>query len=278
MQNYVSRFQLPNGKWAYVQAAGLIVPAQEHIARIHRIWKPPQYFFHLRPGGHVAALRGHDGNTWLGKIDLASFFYNVTRHRVTRSLKKIGYSFRDADEFAVASTVRAPSGRRRFVLPYGFVQSPLLASVSLDTSDLGNCFRDLEKGGFVVSVYVDDIIVSSKNEADVANGLARIREAAQRSNLPINEAKSHPPAKELRAFNIDLDAREMKIEGERYEQMCREVLEKGDSDASRGILSYVRSVSQTQADQMIANFPDAFPAVEPISRRACAQTKRGRKH
>lgn len=107
MRNYSSRFRLPNGKWAHIQLEDLAEAAERRIAEIRRLWRPPDYFFHLRSGGHISALNQHRHNSWYGKVDLSSFFNNVTRHRITRSLKKIGYSFRDAEEFAVASTVSA---------------------------------------------------------------------------------------------------------------------------------------------------------------------------
>jgi hypothetical protein len=43
-----------------------------------------------------------------------------------------------------------------FVLPYGFVQSPILASLALDKSKLGKLLRKLNgRTDITVSVYVD---------------------------------------------------------------------------------------------------------------------------
>jgi hypothetical protein len=259
MQNYMSRFRLPNGKWAYIQHDGLANSARQHIVRIRDLWNAPEYFFHLRSGGHVAALRLHQRNSWYGKIDLSSFFSNVTRYRLTRSLKRIGYSFRDADDFAVASTVCVNQEPRRFALPYGFVQSPLLASVALDRSALGKCFRRIHSGGHTLSVYVDDIIVSANTESNVEEALSMIRTAAQNTWFPINEKKSRGPSTELRAFNINMGTEEMEISAERFEEMCQEILINGVSQVSQGILGYVRSVSNAQAEQMLRDFPRSFP-------------------
>lgn len=259
MRNYSSRFKLPNDKWAYIQLDDLADRAKQHVGRIRQIWKPPGHFYHLREGGHVAALRQHQVNPWYGKIDLSSFFNNVTRHRITRCLKRIGYSFREAENFAVASTVCVNLDPRRFALPYGFVQSPLLASLVLDSSELGNCFRRLSSGVVTMSVYVDDIILSASTEVEVAAALSEVRHAARRSHFPINTAKSVEPAPALRAFNIDFDTHDMKITGERFEEMCQEVLVRGAGQVSDGIRSYVQSVSPEQAEQLLKDFPRSFP-------------------
>ena len=150
MRNYTGRIPLRNDKWAYIQVDELAAGAKEHLRQIRRRWTAPEYFYHLRPGGHVAALRLHQVNTWYGKVDLSKFFSNVTRNRLTRCLKRVGFSFRDAEEFAVASTVCVDATSRRFSLPYGFAQSPLLASLALDQSELGNCLRRLHSEGCTV--------------------------------------------------------------------------------------------------------------------------------
>jgi Reverse transcriptase (RNA-dependent DNA polymerase) len=263
MRNYESRFPLPNGKWAYIQLSELAEAARlGHIPRIQRLWRPPKYFYHLLPGGHVAALHQHRRNAWFGKIDLSSFFNRIARHQLTRHLKKIGYSYRDADDLAVASTVRdAKSGR--FTLPYGFVQSPLLASVVLDRSELGRCLDGVHRQGLTLTVYVDDIIVSSDDGERVGEALLSIRAAAAKSHFPVNEKKSAGPRRSLHAFNVELQPGELQILADRFEDMCGDVLRNGPGPSSNGILSYVRSVSPRQAGEMLRAFPQSFPGVEP---------------
>lgn len=258
MRNYESRFRLPSGKWAYIQIPNLAEAAKQQIKHIKDLWDPPPYFYHLLRGGHVAGLKIHQDNTWFGKIDLSAFFSRVSRYRVTRSLKGIGYSYTDADDFAVASTVCVNHARKKFALPYGFVQSPILASVCLDNSALGNCFRKVRQEGIALTVYVDDIIISSNSEQFTRDRLAEIRQAAATSNFPINEAKSLGPTNSLSAFNIGIDDGVMAITVDRFEEMCQDVLHYGPSSASDGILGYVRSVNETQAVQMIEEFPRVF--------------------
>ena len=258
MRNYESRFRLPNGKWAYIQRSELVGPARQQMKRVRKHWTPPDYFFHLRQGGHVAALKLHQPNSWYGKIDLSRFFSHVHRHRLIRCLKNIGYSFQDADDFAVASTVCVDRQSRRFALPFGFVQSPLLASLALDESALGSGLKRIHRRGIALSVYVDDIIVSADDKDVVGRALDELRDAAARSNFRINEEKSRGPAESLQAFNISMSAGATDIVEDRFEEMCRDVLQSGAGPVSDGILSYVRSVSAAQAEHMLMAYPDSF--------------------
>lgn len=258
MRNYKSRLPLANDKWAYIQVDELADSAANQVRRIKDSWTPPTYFYHLRNGGHVAALKLHQKNNWYGMIDLSGFFNSISRHRVARCLKNIGYSYREADEFAVASTVRLSHRVKQFVLPYGFVQSPILASLALDLSALGQSLAALHREAVTLSVYVDDIIVSECSAIEVNESISKLRLAALRANFKINENKSCGPTQALTAFNIDIDPEGMKIAGQRYEEMCQKILHHGVGDVSNGIRSYVRSVSQPQEGQLTQAFPESF--------------------
>ena len=68
------------------------------------------------------------------------------------------------------STVKHPADKNRAMLPYGFVQSPTLASLALFDSRLGGYLEQLKKIKYVVvSVYMDDIIVSTKRKKRLAD-------------------------------------------------------------------------------------------------------------
>lgn len=259
MRNYVSRFKLPNGKWAYIQDPALVPSAKENIRIIRKKWSPPPYFYHLLPGGHVAALKAHLRSRWFGKIDLSSFFYSVGRHRITRCLKALGFPFRDADQIAIASTVCVNSARRQFALPFGFLQSPLLASIALDQSALGSALRKLHDDGAKVSVYVDDILVSSATDDPVNEALNTLRTAAKLSNFLVNEAKSQGPTKSVLSFNVLVQSSHMHITAERLETMSQSVLMHGAGPVSNGILGYVESINEKQASELVSSFPRSFP-------------------
>ena len=83
----------------------------------------PEYFYHYKKGGHVAALHAHIENRLFFKIDIQNFYYSIARMRVTRALRHWGY--RGAGTFSKWSCVSNPlASASRHVLPIGFVQSP----------------------------------------------------------------------------------------------------------------------------------------------------------
>jgi len=259
LQNYKSRFRLQNGKWAYIQSDEFAQAARSHIDRVRRAWDPPGHFYHFNKGGHVAALQLHMHSPWLAKLDLSQFFSRVSRHRLTRCLKRAGYSFNEAEEFAMASTVWANTSTKQFSLPFGFAQSPILAALALDMSELGRCLRQEQEQNVKLSVYVDDIIVSGDTEETVSESIRKLRISAHRSQFPLNEAKCIGPSDSLRAFNIRIGGGSMVIEADRFEEMCQVVLYSGAGTTSDGILSYVHSVNDLQAEQMMESFPRSFP-------------------
>ena len=163
----------------------------------------------------------------------------------------------------MASTVYVDGGSPRFALPYGFIQSPLLASIALDKSELGNCLRRLHSRSVLVSVYVDDIIVSANSDNSVAQAISEIRSAARKSGFPINEAKSSGPSNSLHAFNIDFSAHNMRIADERFETMRGKVLMNGAGPVSQAVLGYVLSINKLQAEEMLKAFPRSFPGPHP---------------
>jgi hypothetical protein len=51
----------------------------------------PDYFFHYKKGGHVAALHAHLPNHLFFRIDIQNFYYSIARMRVTRALRDWRY-------------------------------------------------------------------------------------------------------------------------------------------------------------------------------------------
>ena len=110
----------------------------------------------------------------------------------------------------------------------------------------------------MLSVYVDDIIISADNESVIKEALAEMRNGACLSHFPINSSKSRGPDNSLEAFNIQMRPGSIEISADRYEEMCRDVMQNGAGPANDGILSYVRSVNDAQAEHMQASFPNSF--------------------
>lgn len=211
-------------------------------------WDVPPNYYHLLPGGHVEALRIHTENTWFIHLDIKNFFGSINRSRITRCLKNLfGYSL--AREITNLSTVIHPN-LGGFILPFGFVQSPIIASICLYKSALGNCLKSLQKSGISVSVYVDDLIISANTLEAAVKALTYIKHSAERSGFELNHEKEEGPAPQITAFNIDLSTNRLAVEPKRLQAFSEEFLAATSEHQQRGIIGYVESVNTDQAAQI----------------------------
>ena len=115
------------------------------------------FFYHFKDGSHVVALHRHRKNAFFCRVDISRFFYSIRRNRLKRILRSIGVP--KPEFYAKWSTVKNPFVGGGYVLPYGFVQSPILATLVLSESPIGNYLRSLP-GSITPSVYMDDICLS----------------------------------------------------------------------------------------------------------------------
>ncbi|PXX41257.1 MULTISPECIES: reverse transcriptase domain-containing protein [Burkholderia] len=246
-----SKFELKPGKWVFVPNNTAIELGREIKDDLQRRWKAPSYFYHLRDGGHVAALKSHLGQSRFIHVDIRDFFGSINRSRVTRALKGL-YSYDEAREIANLSTVRHPEGReRRFILPYGFVQSTLLASVCLRKSALGNFLKRISvEDGVVVSVYVDDIVISLNEPERAEEIFGDLKKSAEKSGFDLNEDKEQRPAERINAFNIELSQNSLQILPERWLRFLDAMRETDNELRQLAILGYVDSVNPGQAAQL----------------------------
>lgn len=195
----------------------------------------------------MAALRAHLASTWFVKLDIADFFGSVSRSRIARLLKEFA-PYRDALRMATSSTVRHPTEVDRLMLPYGFVQSPVIASLALAKSALGKYLRTLHsEQDLVVTVYMDDVIVSSVDEFRLADVAQKLNALAKRSRFEPNADKTHGPLSKLSAFNIELTDSAMAIAPSRLDQLKSVLEESTNRFQIDGIRSYVKSVNEEQA-------------------------------
>ena len=134
--NYKLCYLNPKKKWIFCPTNKSKEKGYKFVLQILEKWAPPSYFYHLRPGGHIAAIKAHQNNKYFCKIDISNFFTNIRKNRVLRSLKKIKFSPNSARHISEWSTVNSKDDRLLRILPYGFVQSQLIASVCLDCSAL----------------------------------------------------------------------------------------------------------------------------------------------
>jgi len=248
---WTHRFELKPGRWVFNPSPEARLEGAEIKALLGERWEPPSNYFHLLRGGHVRALQLHTPHSHFFKVDLADFFGSISRSRVSRVLKEhFGHS--EALRIATASTVRHPDIPGKTILPYGFLQSPLVASMVLQSSGLGTFLDAVQRRkGVAVTVYVDDIIVSS----DDPGGLISISEELVRrvikSGFSLNPEKSQGPSTAITAFNIELSAGNALAVVEERLLEIKAVLEVSDNDFQRaGLLGYVRSVNADQADSL----------------------------
>lgn len=201
-ENYVYRYKSRN-KFIFVptpecnRRAEVIINAASEM-------EFPDYFFHYRSGGHVAALHQHRQNKFFFRIDLQNFFYSISRNRVSKLLRQCNFSL-NARSCAEWSSVKNPhDGGPAHVLPIGFKQSPLLASIALWRSAVASAIEYSQQNGCFISVYFDDFIGSSNNEKKLTIAYKGILEACVQANLVANSAKLAEPADAITAFNCDL--------------------------------------------------------------------------
>ena len=161
----------------------------------------PPLYYHLINGGHVGALHAHRANRYFCKIDVQNFFYSISRNRIMRALDKIGIA--EADEKTRWSCVANPLAvSPKFVLPYGFIQSPILATLIIDRS-IGEYLRFLSTH-YTVAIYVDDISVSGNNLSHLNSVYAELREKTTDANFTLNADKCREPCEHIEIFNCEL--------------------------------------------------------------------------
>ncbi|MBX3501638.1 MAG: hypothetical protein KF889_19530 [Alphaproteobacteria bacterium] len=202
IENYTHKY-ISRGKWVFVPNERCKRKAHRILEHLKSVELPP-YFFHYAPGGHVAALHQHIENRYFFKIDIKSFYYSIARERVHRALRR--WRMQGAQTHAKWSCVRNPiiGAKPQFVLPIGFVQSPLLASLVLMQSPVTPTIDRVMERGVTMSVYLDDIVGSHNEKSLLTEAFDEIRDACIRSEFTPNAAKLTPPSEAIVAFNCDL--------------------------------------------------------------------------
>ncbi|QOK80700.1 hypothetical protein HF906_00025 [Ralstonia solanacearum] len=198
-------------------------------------------------------MKAHLGKTCFIHVDIENFFQRINRSRVTRVLKGM-YSYAEARDIANLSTVRLPEdAEKRYILPYGFVQSTLLASVCLRKSALGNYLKLLSvTDGVGVSVYVDDIIISLDDRALAEDIFADVKSVAEKSGFDLNKKKEQGPSDRINAFNIELSQHSLHVSPDRWVAFLNAMRGTENPHRQEAILGYVDSVNPTQAAELLA--------------------------
>lgn len=247
---WLHKFELKPGCWVFVPTADTVARGTEIKSAIAAKWRVPHYYAHLRPGGHVFALKKHLRSNLFIRADIKQFFNQVNRTRVTRALKLLFKDYSLARGFACESTIAQPNHEPlSYILPFGFVQSAIIASLCLHKSGLGQYLNKLESSGRAkVSVYMDDIIISTSLPLDAAEEIAiELKTRAEKSKFCLNPEKTIGPVKNISVFNIDLSKNKIVINQERLAAFRKSLLESDNDNVREGILGYITTVCPEQA-------------------------------
>jgi hypothetical protein len=255
MQNshkWLSRFRLKSNTWVYVPTFETVKEGKLFKKAIEFKWIPPTNYYHLRSGGHVEAVKYHLGGKFFVHADISKFFNSINRSRITRELKPY-FGYERSRAIAMESTVSIPvDSGQIFALPFGFVQSTIIASLCLRKSSLGKAIDVLNKtDGIRVSVYVDDIVVSTQCLEKAKAAFLMIQKSAERSGFLLNKEKSQGPSDKITAFNIDLRQNFMEVTSWRFSELLSSYKDASSDKKKSGIWGYVNSVNSAQASMLV---------------------------
>lgn len=169
--------------------------------RVENNYQFYNFCFHLRQGGHISALHLHRLNFYYCKIDIDNFFYSVARNRIVRNLRQIGIP--RSPHYGKWSCVRNPFNKPSYALPYGFVQSPVLATLAFCQSATGTVLQSIAKRA-TVAVYVDDISISSDDLGELRECYGQLLLGMNEGGWRLNELKSVAPCETMTIFNCTL--------------------------------------------------------------------------
>jgi hypothetical protein len=252
LRNFEYSFSINGGRRIFLPTLQCRNFGERLHARVLRRWTPPDYFFHFQSGGHVAAAREHVCSRLFVLLDLQHFYGSITRTKIHRALRICGFKHKFAWEAACESTVSLTGSGGPFVLPFGFIQSPVLASLVLSVSHLGRALAAIHHGTLRVSVYMDDIIISGDNVPALEVAKSDLEKAARQSGFVFNPLKTFGPDAHLDVFNLSLSHNCLEVSSTRLADFATALRNSGAATTS-GILGYVGSVNVAQYSTLAAN-------------------------
>jgi len=199
--NYQLRYKT-KGRFIFVPTEDCRLYGERLLVECQAKVPLPAYHFHYASGGHVAALHRHIENKFFFRIDIRNFFYAIRRNRVADALRH--FSIPNPREKAKWSCVADPYSGAGYVLPIGFVQSPMLASMVVLRSPLGSAIEKSNARGAFVSMYFDDFIGSAPDLKLLEETYADLLKACICAALPVNPTKLIAPVSTATAFNCEV--------------------------------------------------------------------------
>jgi hypothetical protein len=250
LETYAYKFADGRGRLIFVPTTGARIFGEWlHRRILKQHWTPPGYFYHFSDGGHVAAARTHLPGKFFVRLDLEKFFDSISRGRVHRSLRRIGFKHGFAWDAACQSTVS--KDKLGYSLPFGFVQSPVLASLALTTSALGVALVRLHNQNIKLSVYMDDFIFSGDDVDELTAARDSLAAAAEVSGFQFNPTQSIGPSAALEVFNLSLSHGHLAVTAARFVTF-QAALKVATVEEANGILGYVGTVNSDQRSLLAA--------------------------
>lgn len=246
------KFKLTDNKWVFVPSSSSREKGLAIKSFLVKKWKSPNYYWHLRDKGHIGAITSHLNDLYFYKFDLQNFFSQINKSKITRALTPI-VGYKKARKIATESTVKNPdyNGKNNvFILPYGFIQSPIIASIALHHSILGKYIQTLTES-FNISVYMDDIIISSFHPIN-PQIVTKLDWYSRLAKLPIQHAKTQGPSGKISVFNIDLSYKSLIVRSDRLNKFKTDYIETSSENVRSGILNYLLSINAA----LYKNFPN----------------------
>lgn len=239
--NYQLRYKT-NGRFVFVPTAECREYGEQLLADCMARVSLPSYHFHYTSGGHVAALHRHLENRYFFRVDIQSFFYAIRRNRVAEALRH--FSIPNPRDKAKWSCVADPYTGSGYVLPIGFVQSPMLASMVVLRSPVAKAIDDAQAEGAFISMYFDDFIGSASDLDSLQAIYENFLQACVAAALPVNQAKLIAPTPTATAFNCYLRQGYSAVTGER---VAKFYATQPDQSAISSFIAYQRRVEAKNA-------------------------------
>jgi len=245
---WLHKFEIKPGRWVYIPNEATLKQGKLIHAYIRSKWKSPLYMFHLRDGGHVAAANHHVQKKYFALIDIKDFFGATSQSRITRALGNF-IPYDKARKIAKLSTVKNQNGNGlKHVIPYGYPQSPVLASFCFHQSFCGSLIKNISKSGDIsVSIYMDDILLSGNDLGRLEDTFKAVNEALVKSGYTVNRSKTQLPSTIVNVFNLELSQNSLRISAKRIVDFLQAYISSSHPPEKKGIASYVGSVNKEQA-------------------------------
>jgi hypothetical protein len=247
VENYKYRFEIKPGKWVFVPTSQSEIDGKDITTKVLKKWSPPQHFYHFgKRGGHLGALRAHSISKYRASLDLKDFFGSVSRNKVSKSLRKVGFDQKTAFDISRVSCV-SYEGRR--FLPFGFTQSMVLATLAIDQSRLGDCLNRIRSTGGFVSMFVDDLIISGDSFEELEDTYDVLSSEIPSAGFVLSESKCIRPTGDLEVFNCKVGEGTLSITDDRM-QTFRDQLLHANQVSREAILRYVSVINPQQAKEL----------------------------